>query len=187
MAKERIKKTFSCLLIAFLLVSEAKGAINPGGTIVSNAIGYLGRPYVKGAPFNKEAEYDDGNNKWGGIFSPQGAYTGGFDCSGLVSWCAGLRRHFFTWELYKLTDSIKWENLQPDDRLLGSGHTLIFEKWVSKIGTKTDKWKVGVIHASHSKKRVRRDRVRRDTFTVAGCKKKKWLPVASRMRANLQR
>jgi hypothetical protein len=132
-------KIFGILLIGLSLFhSELRGAPNSGSVILSNAIGYLGRPYVDGAPTNKEAKYDDGDSKWGGIFSPEGAYSGGFDCSGLVSWCAALRRHYFTWQLPKLTDSIKQEDLQPGDLLLRPGkHVVIFEEWVSQIGTNT--------------------------------------------------
>jgi hypothetical protein len=156
-----------------LFPSGIRGAVNSGDVIVSNAIRYLGRPYVLGAPTNKEEEYGGG-----GIFSVEGEYTGGFDCSGLVSWCAGLRRHYFTSELPTLTDSIGWGSLQPGDLLLGSGHVLIFEKWVQKEGTNT--WKVRVIHAV-SKLQIGTEtidikKVERRDLTISFLKSKNWLP-----------
>ncbi|MEW6680869.1 MAG: hypothetical protein AB1297_07645, partial [bacterium] len=173
MAKERIIPKFLkhlflvCLGGLLLFPAEIKGAVNSGDVIVSNAIGYLGRSYSTiGEPSNKEAEYGGG-----GIMDYN--WSGAVDCSGLVSLCAGLRRHYFvsTGDMDLYTDSISWENLQAGDLLLGSSHVLIFEKWIQKEGTNTNTWEVGVIHASYSKKVVRRD-----TFTVTYCKTEGWSP-----------
>jgi hypothetical protein len=172
MAKEKIVfqylKYFFLLYIGFsFFPHEIRGAVNPESVIVSNAIGYLGRSYSEiGEPLNKEREYGGGgiiDYDWGGAV----------DCSGLVSLCAGLRRHYFvsTGDMDLYTNPINWESLRPGDLLLGSKHVLIFEKWVFQEGTDTNSWKVGVIHASYSKKVVRRD-----IFTVLGCKTEGWFP-----------
>lgn len=168
MAKEKInlKRLYFVILLfgLWLFPCEIRGAINSGDIIVNNAIGYLGQDYVLGYPPNKEFVYGGG-----GIFNLDN-WTGWMDCSGLVSLCAGLRRHYGTSELYQFTDYINWENLQAGDLLLGSGHTLIVE-WIQQEGTNTDKWKVGVIHAPKPG-----EVVKRLIITVAGCKNYGWLP-----------
>jgi hypothetical protein len=169
MAKERLTKFLKHLFLLFLgglllFPSLIKGAVNSDNVIGSNATGYLGRSYEWGDPPNKETEYGGG-----GIMDY--GFPEGMDCSGLVSLCAGLRRHYFVKDIDLYTDSITWENLQPGDLLLGSSYVLIFEKWVEKEGTDTNRWKAGVIHASYVKQRVRRD-----TFTVRSCINEGWSP-----------
>jgi hypothetical protein len=50
----------------------------------------------------------------------------GIDCSGFVSRCLGLPRHFSTPELPSICDPIAWEDLRTGDLILKKGHVLMF-------------------------------------------------------------
>lgn len=50
----------------------------------------------------------------------------GIDCSGFISRCWGLDRHYDTRDLPALCDPIAWEDLRMGDILLKNGHVLMF-------------------------------------------------------------
>ncbi len=50
----------------------------------------------------------------------------GIDCSGFVSRCWGLSRHYDTRDLPGICDPISWEELRPADIILKNGHVLLF-------------------------------------------------------------
>ncbi len=50
----------------------------------------------------------------------------GIDCSGFVSRCWGLPRHFSTPELPSICDPIAWDKLRTGDIILKNGHVLMF-------------------------------------------------------------
>jgi len=50
----------------------------------------------------------------------------GIDCSGFVSRCWGLGRHFDTRELPSLCDPVPWDDLRLGDIILKEGHVLMF-------------------------------------------------------------
>ncbi|QTN32622.1 hypothetical protein HZ994_09845 [Akkermansiaceae bacterium] len=50
----------------------------------------------------------------------------GIDCSGFVSRCWGLDRHYDTRELPGISDPVSWDELLPGDIILKSGHVLMF-------------------------------------------------------------
>lgn len=50
----------------------------------------------------------------------------GIDCSGFVSRCWGLPRHFSTRELPGISDPIAWDDLRAGDIILKQGHVLMF-------------------------------------------------------------
>jgi len=50
----------------------------------------------------------------------------GIDCSGFVSRCWGLPRHFSTRELPMISDPIAWDHLRAGDIILKQGHVLMF-------------------------------------------------------------
>ena len=50
----------------------------------------------------------------------------GIDCSGFVSRCWGLDRHYDTRELPSISDPVPWESLRLGDIILKEGHVLMF-------------------------------------------------------------
>lgn len=50
----------------------------------------------------------------------------GIDCSGFVSRCWGLDRHFDTRDLPSICDPVPWEELRMGDIILKEGHVLMF-------------------------------------------------------------
>jgi hypothetical protein len=50
----------------------------------------------------------------------------GIDCSGFISRCWGLPRHFSTREFPGISDPISWDDLRPGDIILKPGHVLMF-------------------------------------------------------------
>ncbi len=92
--------------------------------------------------------------KWGGFDTPESFLTGlregkkagdiansykirldneaisqgsvGIDCSGFVSRCWGLPRHFSSREFPGISDPIAWDDLRTGDIILKKGHVLMF-------------------------------------------------------------
>ncbi len=50
----------------------------------------------------------------------------GIDCSGFISRCWGLPRHFSTREFPGISDPIAWDDLRAGDIILKPGHVLMF-------------------------------------------------------------
>ena len=102
----KIKMLSLFLVLSFPIVSYA---VNPGDVIVSNALEQLGKPYQGGQPPNKEYTY-------GAIFDLDN-WTGGFDCSGLVSYCGELRRHYSVsqGDFSSFVDGTTWRGMQGGD------------------------------------------------------------------------
>jgi hypothetical protein len=50
----------------------------------------------------------------------------GIDCSGFISRCWGLPKHYSTRDLPSISNPISWEELQPGDIILKPGHVLMF-------------------------------------------------------------
>lgn len=50
----------------------------------------------------------------------------GIDCSGFISRCWGLPKHFSTRDLPGISDPISWDDLRPGDIILKPGHVLMF-------------------------------------------------------------
>jgi len=109
------------IFILFIISLVLKGVVHNGGTIVQIAKQQEGKPYILGEPHNEDFGFGGG-----GIMN-YSFY--GFDCSGLVSYAAGLRRHFTVSELGTYMNSVSWSNLQPGDILKSSGHAMIFKRY----------------------------------------------------------
>jgi len=112
-------------LSIFLLVVELFAA-RPGDEIVSNATFYIGRRYKLGQPpnitetnittFPGRYVYKD-RYVWDFL-----SWTGEFDCSGLVSLCAALRRHFNCSEIQSyFTVPVDWDKWSVGDLVIRSG------------------------------------------------------------------
>ena len=129
-----MKKIIIILLVThcFLMVVLSFGAY-PGNIIVSNAEGYVNTPITTPLP------------------SP---YIGVFDCSGVVSISAGLRRHYTVSEMrtyFTLPRLLGWgEELQPGDLIMRTKHVMIFVSRYIEEGTH----RVSVIEASDSAGKV---------------------------------
>ncbi|HHE04921.1 MAG TPA: peptidoglycan endopeptidase, partial [candidate division WOR-3 bacterium] len=109
------------LFIVFLIFAIiAKGVVHSGPTIVSSALFLEGTAYVLGQPEN-----EDGRFGGGGIMNHSFSSV---DCSGLVSYAAGLRRHYSVQYggLARFLNSVSWDNLQAGDVLMKSDHIVIF-------------------------------------------------------------
>lgn len=107
------------LMLLVFAVCGASYAANPSDVLVSNATAQIGKSYVSGQPPNKEWTY-------GGIFDLD-SWTGGLDCSGLVSYAGNLRRHYAVSELFDFVSSNTWNGLQSGDVIMSSGHIMVFE------------------------------------------------------------
>jgi len=138
---------FITLLIIFAvgIVKNVDAGPNSGSEIVSTAQQYLGRLYETGQPPNKEWQF-------GGVFDLGIAWTSEFDCSGLVSLAAGLRRHYSVEELSggDFLEEADWSAPQTGDVLIDKNfdHVMIFESFVNN-GTS-----VKVIQASYGELEV---------------------------------
>jgi len=117
---------FITLLIIFAvgIVKNVDAGPNSGSEIASIADTYIGTPYLSGYPNNKEWNY-------GGLFD-ESTLTA-FDCSGLVSWAAGLRRHYTVDELLTtfVTGVAGWYDVQQGDILSDGDHVMIFDYWMN--------------------------------------------------------
>jgi hypothetical protein len=106
---------------------SVSGKVRSGSEIVNEAKIYWNdeREYLEGEPPNKEEIYGGG-----GVFDLGARWTGKFDCSGLVSLCAGLRRHYYVKDgsLQEFLDQISREDRQIGDIVKNSDHAMIYEK-----------------------------------------------------------
>ena len=80
-----------------LLPSVCRVAHPETGMIVANALAFsaAGLPYMSGQPPNTEPDKDGKTPNFGGIFDLS-KLNGTVDCSGLVSYAAGLRKRYTT-------------------------------------------------------------------------------------------
>jgi len=99
----RLKLIFASLL---LFGADVGFCINTGANLLSVAEQYEGSDYEEGNPPNinhvgeKAADFYLYHYYWGAsTWNGEDAWTGGFDCSGLVSYAADLRRHYSSGEL----------------------------------------------------------------------------------------
>jgi hypothetical protein len=90
-----MKPSVLAVLLLNMLVGQAYGIVT-GQALVDEARNWLGYPYIYGDPFNENWTGQQGFDGlyWYGWVFEMSLWQGGFDCSGLVSYCAGLRRHF---------------------------------------------------------------------------------------------
>ena len=138
-------KIFFAILLSILILGITKNinaGPNAGSDIVDIAKSYLNYPRADGYPLNKEIEL-------GGIFDEDTVTA--FDCTGLVSWAAGLRRHYYLsqGEINQFyTEFNNWDNLQPGDIFDNGQHVMIFENWAA------NRTKITVVQASESQGKV---------------------------------
>ncbi|MCG2726397.1 MAG: hypothetical protein L6420_09150 [Elusimicrobia bacterium] len=125
MIKRAISKLlFTVLLIIYII--DSCFATNPNSVIVANAIAQIGESYQEGQPPNKDYIY-------GAVFDIVN-WTGGFDCSGLVSYAGNLRRHYSSEEIISFTTITTWNNIQSGDVFYTSGHIMIFDGHITESG-----------------------------------------------------
>ncbi|MBU2528333.1 hypothetical protein KKF70_02975, partial [bacterium] len=133
MGKAKIRIYFLLPLFAF---SNALFAINYGSTIVSNAEyqALINAGYEDWQPRNKIDSSVGYGDKY--VFDLIN-WNGKFDCSGLVSYCADLKRHYGVQnsELSYFVDSVfSWESLEPGDLFLKKdlSHVMIYHSKTTK-------------------------------------------------------
>jgi hypothetical protein len=137
------------LLIAFFVFSVSLSSkVNKNSTTLSLALSLLGMPYDysdKTQPYNDDTDF-------GGDGIMNYSFTK-IDCSGHVCYAAGLRRHYYVSDgtLAKFLNSVSWDNLQPGDLLMSSGHIMVFEKFDKNPALV---WYVSASSASKNKKVV---------------------------------
>jgi len=126
------------IAICILLLSlGTKGAIKNSNEFISCAESMIGKIYEDAKP---DMSSECGNRVW-----VEPIQTDEFDCSGLVSYCAGLRTKYKTDELANFVSTINWNEIRAGDMLLGSGHIVIVtEKYV-----KDNVDMIRVVHAAN--------------------------------------
>ena len=143
------------ILIPLMLLALASPvfSIMTGAGLVSNAQQYLGRDYGSGLPPNLnftgklKGEFYRYHYYWGsGLWNGESAWTGGFDCSGLLSYAANLRRHYRTEELPTFLGPAKtWETAVSGDIVYFSGHVAIF---INRRQDENNVYRIKVVHAT---------------------------------------
>jgi len=135
------KTRITLLTLALLTITTSEvSAIVTGADLVIEARKYaspyakLPAAYSKAQPPIKELKGEENVNgyyNYGWVFDIP-SWDGGFDCSGLVSYCADLRRHYNVQdsELAKiLKGGITWEKASPGDLIMSKDHISIFVNW----------------------------------------------------------
>ncbi|MBA3052143.1 MAG: hypothetical protein FP827_03520, partial [Candidatus Omnitrophica bacterium] len=128
--------------------------ITTGENLFIKAQQYLTKSYQPGEPpnYNYTDQLKNGYYHYGyywGSSSWDGSteWTGGFDCTGLVSYCANLRRHYGTSEFSVFLGSSKnWENGSKGDIIYWTEHTAIFKSRQWDVSRST--YTISVIHAT---------------------------------------
>jgi len=115
-------RAFAFLLV--LLVGQSF-AIVTGQALVDAARQWIGWPYIWGDPPNRTyfgQKGFDGLYWYGTLFDMEN-WHGGFDCSGLVSYCAELRRHYAA-DMDNLFGAGRpyWDYAEPGDIMRHPGH-----------------------------------------------------------------
>ncbi|MBU4445768.1 C40 family peptidase [bacterium] len=166
------------LVVALLLCCVDVGfCINTGSNLLSTARQYDGRDYSDiGEPPNlyysgdKKGDfylyhYYWGSSSWNG----EDSWAGAFDCSGLVSYAANLRRHYSASELKSVLGSSKtWDNASVGDVISFEdiNHVSIFVNriWNDDI----DDYEITVFHATsyNSVSSVLQETYRQSYYTV---------------------
>lgn len=124
-------------------------AIVTGQSLVDEARNWIGYPYIWGDPPNKNWTGQKGFDglHWYGYAFDMSRWQGGFDCSGLVSYCAGLRRHFRVSEFRDIglfgAGRPFWEVAEPGDLIPNKDYSHIRILSVNK----PDSAKIYFIHA----------------------------------------
>ena len=149
-----MKRRFLILthFVVVALVSSGFSATTGAG-LVSNAQQYLGQDYESGMPpnLNYTGQFKNGFYRyhyyWGSsVWDGNSAWTGGFDCSGLVSYAANLRRHYATAEIPGLFSAAKtWDTAVAGDIIYFSGHVAIF---ISRRKDENNVYWIKVVHAT---------------------------------------
>jgi hypothetical protein len=137
------------IFLLFVLFVGQSFAIVTGQALVDEARNWIGYPYIWGDPPNKNWTGQKGFDGlyWYGWVFEMSQWQGGFDCSGLVSYCAGLRRHFRVSEFrdFGLFGAGRpfWEVAEPGDLIPNKdyGHIRILSV------NKPDSAKIYFIHA----------------------------------------
>jgi len=129
-----------------IIIPQSVFAMNYGQALVDKAYTVNGKPYASGNP----------PNEWscpGGYFDfSSWTENAGFDCSGLVSYAANLRRRYLTGDLSGATfsNTIDWNSLQQGDLLHTNGGTTAFPVEHVMIYVRRDEDNLTVIHAGSS-------------------------------------
>lgn len=101
----------------------------------------------------------------------------GVDCSGFVSRCWGLKRHYSTRELPMLCDPVRWEDLQTGDILNShNNHVVLFARWLDPAREWMLVWQAGT-ETSH---KVAASRVRAAGLAGLGYQPLRYRRVAER-------
>jgi len=112
-----------------------QNVIGPDNDIVRTpswlVVGRNARVAYKWGGFNTLAEYDAGlsNGKYAADINTSGvsSYAVGVDCSGFVSRCWQMSRHYSTREMPDITTQYaNWDLLKPGDAILIPGHVRLF-------------------------------------------------------------
>ena len=124
-------------LICLIIISGRLSAVITGEGLIIEARKYA-KPYVAqpaayswNQPPNKNLNGEKVNDyyNYGWVFDLP-SWDGGFDCSGLVSYCADLRRHYNVDEFGKILEGgISWDEAQLGDLILNGEHIWIFVDW----------------------------------------------------------
>jgi len=146
-----MKVRISIFLLLILLAGQSF-AIVTGQALVDAARQWIGWPYIWGDPPNRTYSGQKGFDGfyWYGVLFDMRNWHGGFDCSGLVSYCAELRRHYAA-DMDSLFGAgrLYWNYAQPGDIMRHPGHFRILSDVIDTF--------VYFIHAPHTGDTVKED------------------------------
>ena len=140
------KKKLIIFLIFVFSVNSTAFAMNYGQTISNMAWSVRGKPYALANP----------PNEWscpGGHFDfSNWTINNGFDCSGLLSWAADLRRRYLASDfINEFSNSVSWNNLSAGDFLYTRGVSgTVFPNPHILIFVKMENSKYKIVHAGSS-------------------------------------
>lgn len=161
MRPSRPKLIFLFLSICLILPVEfVWSGPNSGADIIFWARSVVNYPRLDGQPPNKSDNYGivfDYSN-WVRV---NDKVT--FDCTGIVCWAAGLRRHYFlsNYTIQPLLNSGSWFALQKGNIVASSAHMMIFDYWKDGKDGSQDTDVAILIHASASANKVIEDEISR--------------------------